>query len=801
MNNTGSDSEHNQLELLLDQLLKNSPPQLADIIRLGAMPHWLDRDVAAVLYPEEPDSALDALQQFRFVMPVAPDQLTYHSQVRAYLLETWLTNDRLRSRFRQISARLAEHYQARASQTSDTSQAVLPEWIYHLLAANPNWGIAQLGRLFERLVEARELGTAERLAAVAEERRPLLGEQTPWLNYYPARLALAHYDVQAAMEGFSTLAEDGHDAALTAAAQRGLGWTLVREQQWAKGIKQLKRSLQVFEKLHDSENIVQTQLTLGDAYRDLADRSGGIYEESQEFSGHLHYAAYVISHFPFLIYRRLAEHLDFLPPLLGFDYQNWIVARLLHLAAQAYRKAERANSQLNDDRLRVEIQQRLAEINLELGKYQISEREYRDLLKTFLVRSSSYRTARAHLGLARIALRRDDHSTAQQQFEASLETFKHYEDWQHVGEAAHHLGQLFQAEGNISAALGVYTTGIEATTRSQDWPRRTEIVASLRKLMTADDLSLINEAQREQVKSALGQVDRLTYIARFPGQIHRLFTGFAQILAVLGVVSTGLIALVLAFLLGYTFIIVEGQIRNLTSSAPVSPALTNAIILLLDAFVPLFVLWAYYLLYVPIGWFIVRFLVPISRVEESQPETYVLNETQIAQYDGEGRPLSTITWNNVDLVIIADRCVWQHPSALFSKTLITGSDQPLVIRGTTNHYRELQQEIEVYRVRHQPNPRPPVQCGLSIVNHWWLWGALVFALSLATILVFGIGVSSQFCATPYVNGVCPNPIRLVLASWAMWTNIFFVLLFTVGSVVRLINAWLCVRRSLRQTGA
>jgi tetratricopeptide (TPR) repeat protein len=796
--NLPDDLERSKLEQLLEQLLNNTSPQLANYIRLGAIPHWLDQELAAVLYgeAEEAASILAGLGQFRFISEIAPGQLAYHDQVRAYFLKAWIADNP--SRFRQLSQQLAKHYLDRFSQPGQTPQAILPEWIYHLLAANPDIGIIQLSRLFEQTVEARELGLAERLTAVAQERRPLLGTQAAWLDYYAARLALARYEYQTAIATFSVLAQNGHHPTLTAVSQRALGSTLSRQKQWAQSLVQLRQSLELFQHLGDTDNIVRTQLALGDAYQDLADNSGGLYEEQREFTGRLYNTLNLIRYFPFFVYRQLAKYLDFLPHLFGANFQNWIVVRLLRLSARAYEQAADTSSDLDDTQIAVEIQQRLADINLRLGYFRRAEQKYRALSEMSPVRLSQYRTARVRFGLGQAALRRGDRASVSEHLEASLDIFQRFEDWQRVGKVAYQLGQLSETRDRIQAAVEAYTMGIMATTRSQDWLLRTEIAASLRKLMaTNHPPGEIDRPQRDQAKAVLRQVDQLAYLARFPGQVQSWFT---WLLGVLGGPVWFLMALLLAILLGATFMIIEGEVRIATSDTPVPLTLTAAITLPPTALQPLFALWLRDGLYVLLGLFIVKFLLPITRVEASQPEMYVLNNTHIAKYNSLGKSMINLAWDEIDSVIMGDLCLWRHPNALFSKMFLIAGHRQMVIRGTTNHYRELQQMIEVYRYRHQSNPKPAIQCGLSILDHWWPKVALGVALVLGAILVFSFETGlSLYCATPWVDGKCPEPIKLVLTPWAMWTNVFFIVLFTVGSIVRLIKARFCIRRVVHQS--
>jgi hypothetical protein len=782
------------VETLAQRFLETAPSRLAEMVRVGALPHWLDEGIVSVLFPnqDEPASILAELQRIRFVTQAAPGQFVYQSQVRDYLLRSWST-DRP-DLFRELSARLAGYCQSRTDQPGSALKVFLPEYVYHLLAAEPSDGITLLGRLFEGSVEALELGLAERLSRMAEERQTLLGQRVDWLGYYNPRLALARYEIEAAIPALSELVKTARDPYLVAAGHRALGQALVQNNQWSEGIEHLRRALESFNTLRDQENIARTWLSLGDAYRVLATSLGGIYEERRDIRG-IQRLLHIVADLPFLIYRQIADRVDILPKFYGANYQNWIVLRLLRSAADAYREAERTALTSSDERLKVEILQRFADVELELGHPHSAEKRYHDLLSKPVVQSSPYRSASISLGMARLARLRHKNSIARQHFEESLFTFNRMGDWRLAGETGYLLGRLFEDERDLSNAVNAYIGAMTNMARAKDSVFRTEIRSALNRLTKSPDFLLLPEEDRNRARTTLDQAEQQVFVARFPGRIQQVFTRLSWVLT--GPVLFFL-ALGLALLSGVTLILAEGVIRNLLSESRVEFGFLNSIIITLTALVPFFALWIRHVLYVLMGLFTVRFLLPITRIEQSRPHVYILDHAGLTGYRGQDRENHRIPWRALDAVIVADRLTWGVPHPLLSRTLVIAGSHQLSISGTTHNYQDLQQAIAAFGSRANPPSQLVRDCSFETVRHWWLGAAIGLAVILAAVLVFVFGLYQTFCPTLMVNGVCPTTeYRLIVSPLAMWTNIFFVFILGIGTLIRSINLERCVRQAIK----
>jgi hypothetical protein len=259
------------------------------------------------------------------------------------------------------------------------------------------------------------------------------------------------------------------------------------------------------------------------------------------------------------------------------------------------------------------------------------------------------------------------------------------------------------------------------------------------------------------------------------------------------------VALSLAVLSGITLILAEGIVRNLLSESPVHFGLLNSIIITLTALMPFFAFWIRHLLYVLTGLFTVKFLLPITRIEQSKPQMYILSNIGLAGYSDRDNGDQVIPWKEVDAVIAADRLLWGVPSPLLSRTLVIVGSRHLLINGTTHNYQDLQQALIAYGTRENQAAQLLRRCSFETVGHWWLVVALGLAVILAAVLVFGFGFYQTFCPTLLENGICPTTeYRLIVSPLAMWTNIFFVIIFSIGTLIRSINLELCVRQAMKR---
>jgi hypothetical protein len=109
-------SEEEMARAVLDLTLQAAPPDVADAVRVCAIPAWFDvRHLAFLTERDEEEAAalLEQIAAFSFVLPREDGGYVYHEATRARLLGWWREPER-GQRFAALSERLARPYLALA---------------------------------------------------------------------------------------------------------------------------------------------------------------------------------------------------------------------------------------------------------------------------------------------------------------------------------------------------------------------------------------------------------------------------------------------------------------------------------------------------------------------------------------------------------------------------------------------------------------------------------------------------------------------------------------------------------------
>ncbi|MGA9351578.1 MAG: tetratricopeptide repeat protein, partial [Anaerolineae bacterium] len=135
-------SEEEIARALLDLTLQAAPPDLADAVRVCAIPAWFDAGLLALLVDKDEQAAaalLERVAAFSFVLPrTSGGGYVYHEATRARLLDWWREPDH-RQRFATLNDRLARHYLALArEQDPRLSGPNYPDALTVMDAAYPN---------------------------------------------------------------------------------------------------------------------------------------------------------------------------------------------------------------------------------------------------------------------------------------------------------------------------------------------------------------------------------------------------------------------------------------------------------------------------------------------------------------------------------------------------------------------------------------------------------------------------------------------------------------------------------------
>jgi tetratricopeptide (TPR) repeat protein len=218
------------IELLISQL----SPEAAELLRVGAIPHSVDRRVAAVLRPDTPPEVLDrAVAELLKLSFVTSDgeSGSLHDEARRYLFGQWIeargTDAERWRQFTDTNARLAAHYAERRSTLAGQAKDVAERSeVFHRLAAGEPGAFERFRQVMDRERLSFRLESAEALLRVVDELRPLLdARERAWLGYWRARLLADQHRHEEAVEAFAALRADAataEDADLFAVVLFGL---------------------------------------------------------------------------------------------------------------------------------------------------------------------------------------------------------------------------------------------------------------------------------------------------------------------------------------------------------------------------------------------------------------------------------------------------------------------------------------------------------------------------------------------------------------------------------------------------
>jgi tetratricopeptide (TPR) repeat protein len=207
-----------------------SDPDLAEAIRVCAIPHVVDQEIFAVLRggqsePERDKALLLRVQSYHFAIPRERGGFAYHDNTRDALLKDWRSTLELAERFREINGRLARYFEngyekiQQAERDLDSLSALmreacparlrrlrsiiesagtarLLEALYHQFLISADTGIYFLQTMYFALEIADRLATCSSLCASARdllERLPAQDRQPEhlaWIDYLDTRLLM-----------------------------------------------------------------------------------------------------------------------------------------------------------------------------------------------------------------------------------------------------------------------------------------------------------------------------------------------------------------------------------------------------------------------------------------------------------------------------------------------------------------------------------------------------------------------------------------------------------------------------------
>lgn len=775
-------------EQLFGQMLRNLPASLRETLMAGALPHFLDDGLAAVLFPADPQASLVQVASFPSTSRNADGQLQYHAQTRSIFLSSWQQEDL--QRFRQLNGLLADEFMRRLESTRGDTMEIAMEWVYHSVAANPDAGMYAMANLFHELLETRELGTAERLLRLVGELLPWLGDQAVWLENFQAALA-AYRNQPVDDKVLEALANKKPGSMLAACTRRLQGRLAVQNQQWAAGRKYLLEALAIFEREKSPGEQALTHLELGNRFYLQVTSSGGVRAESRTLGDWLSKLLYIISRLPLLLYRWLAERLNFLPNFYGSSYQNWVALFLLRAAGNHYQAAGRLFAMLGNERGKLETDFYMGRILLLLGHFDSAARRCEKALQSPLALASPYYTARLNLIIAQAHLQHGRLEEARRLLESCLETFTRYADWRLTLDSALVLGTVLEKQADWPALVECTARGLEAACRAPDPLAETRLAS---RLEWYAEMPGPGPSERQAARDLRETVISLAFIDRFPGSVRQTFH-----------LLSNWLAFPFAFLFGVTLILASGFLMQFIEGElrvqPDPVQWSQAWDLIVRLALPFLMLWGYHIFYILLGQ-AVALALSFSKVDEEQPETWRVDVTGLTRVAKPGEKHETLPWESLRRLVVHNRFLYSLPMVFSSRMYLVPSNgegsRPIELPASIFRYSALQEELEkrlagrVFKVE------------LSLLNTRWLWISLLVGFAIA--LAGGLGLFGEpwhGCYNdPLVTGpqdVCRPEFRVYIQPIVQAGLLFASLLFGAITWVRWQVANRKVRRALEKT--
>jgi tetratricopeptide (TPR) repeat protein len=758
LNETEQRPDTDAIGRTVEDLLALMPLQVADAIRVGAIPHWFDQDLFAHLGHGELDvaQAMTYLRRLRFVREDTQGRFRYHDEVRDYLLAWWRQE---RPHQYEVANRSAlAHFRALAEAATSIERPVYErEVLYHLLIVDETVGLRYLSARFEDACGRYQLGLAEGFVTQAAQLKDILTDKgRMWARYFEARLDLVYRRGDAGEATFQELADYALDPILQAVACWNLGEILVNQQHWSRAMGLYRTALDSLQRERALMYGAQVMLALGDAYRDLADSSSGFQAKIGEPVGAAGRFLHDLQHLPFLIYEWLVRRIDFLPNwYFGTNYQDWIIAYLLVEATRWYRQAERQLRDMGDTQGLAEARLSLAELEHQLGRWSRARRRYAMLLETDEIKGSLYRTARVWLGQGRAFLDEGALTKAETALSEAVETFRRFHDDGSIGVTAALLGRVYLTLSRLGEAVSAYVESTQAFGAVEDQLARTPVT------------------ERH-------------YITRFPEALLRWF----RRLALLGALPlTYVLTFIIGVALTLSLAIIEGEL--VLSRAGTQTTISDALIIVAVATLPVpLALWLYRLIYSLLGMAFVRFLGRrLLPIERDQPSYLVTDAMSLTRHDVSTGLSHTVAWSDVSLLASVDHYLWLRPIHLISGTILA-ANSGMMVDAITAGYDHLKQDIARHLGRQRDGAKQQ-RLDFVILDGRWTLVAIVVSLAFALCMVYtGGGGATVGESMPQAK------VPLPLSSYIAWFIPTLLLVFPAIVLWRLVSHQMAIRNIL-----
>lgn len=727
------------MKQLVDTILEKSRPQVAEAVRLCAVPFYFNLGLLSAL--RDSDDGLDEkilarMARFSFIHQDDRGHYTFSQDVRHYLLSEW---DKDREGFVEANRRAQSYFlqelgaEFLGSDVADAlvqpGQAALlrvltgvsPEvgelvqsYLYHTLAVDGDAGIVLLRQLFHAADEAHRLALAERYLEIANEQRAYLDPgQRAHVDFMRGLLDQLQGRWEASRNLFERmLSREGLPTMLQARVRRALGNTLIEQEQWVEAIALFKVALQDFEAGGDALESALTMLSMGRAHLDLALNTWGggeTFRLGRSWSDRMRDLVTLFSRSPITTYLMSRLGVRALLPVIlriGRD-MDWPIARLFATAARWFSRADTILRQLDDQEGLGRVEENLAWLYLSIGHFKRAEAIYHRLLAREGVALGEYRAARARLGLAQALMHRGHLTQARELLERIQPIFVAYQHTERTAQTHTALAQTYALEGQPGQAVPHYQQAVQLYQQIGDDTNVTEVVEQMRLLR---DQPQTDEAVRQSIEVAASQVTHRHYPTHFSLSLLQMF----RLLALIGLISVVLFSLLTSIRIesGTDFGVSEALLSSRQNTASpfepiieldLEPQLQPSFEIDFGLYLILIALVVYLVLYTVLGlWLTMR--TSLRTLQEGQRFDIVIDPEGVGRGTEDLPGSLKIKWEQVAAILRSDRGLFRKPIAIFSRFALFGEQGAVVVDGQTRRY--LSARDFILERLHRPSVQP-----------------------------------------------------------------------------------------------
>jgi tetratricopeptide (TPR) repeat protein len=446
---------------------------------------------------------------------------------------------------------------------------------------------------------------------------------------------------------------------------------------------------------------------------------------------------------------------------------DWIVARVLVIAADWFRRAKDVLAQAGAPSGLVEVQEGLAQLYRLLDYPEQAEAHNREILEMEVVPAEGYRAARARLGIAHCLLLQGKAGESSETLTELLPVFRRFEHLQRIAQTQTLLGEAALLLDRPDEAVRYHLDSLAswqelneraAVPKTRDLSAVTDIVHDLEAIQGRCELS--TESQ-EAVEAASQQVTERHYRVRY---LHPTLKTFAQAsLVILVLLFFFTMRLALRSEAGTEVDATASLVKPIQRVVPTHEEMSPDLSLTLDeqlspsppvelvAGIAVASFAGYLLLYTVIGWLVIV-TTPIGAIKPGQVQAVVTDPEgiQLLTPAGGGQRLG---WAQINLLLHSDRIVVRRPLQAMSFLALFEEDVPLRVDALTRHYQALQHSV---RRRVEPPREPEVQVynlGFDLLRSksgWLFLASLVYVLGFFVVaLLWPHLVTQSIGSLPY----------------------------------------------------